>query len=251
MSSKKKPVPAPKSAPSSDANLPAAKPCVYIEFGPAPPRARKSLDPGSSRRPSAASKEILSAAATTDAGDEEADAAARSNAFRFEFELQNDATPKTCENFKQLIAGGATVGDKKNSRVVGYKGTRVLRVQPFFMQCGDVLNRDDGKGQDSIYGPTFEDENLGAVPHRFGTLTMVNSGPNTNGSQFAIIMAENEDDVAYMNGRHVAFGALLGGDESKAALTALHATMLENPKQEWAILDCGVTDHPSTRNKTL
>ena len=34
----------------------------------------------------------------------------------------------------------------------------------------------------------IEDEAFGVVPHRFGTLTLCNSGPNTNGSQFSIIV---------------------------------------------------------------
>jgi cyclophilin family peptidyl-prolyl cis-trans isomerase len=101
------------------------------------------------------------------------------------FELAVDALPRTTENFKQL-AQGVTVGDKKNPKTATYKGCRFLRLSREGLQTGDALHKDDGKGNDSIYGPTFDDEGFKVYPHTFGTLSMCNSGPNTNGSQFFI-----------------------------------------------------------------
>lgn len=101
------------------------------------------------------------------------------------FELAVDVLPRTTENFKQLAAG-VTVGDKKNPKTATYKGCRFLRLSTEGLQSGDALHKEDGKGNDSIYGPTFDDEALRVYPHTFGTLSMCNSGPNTNGSQFFI-----------------------------------------------------------------
>jgi cyclophilin family peptidyl-prolyl cis-trans isomerase len=134
---------------------------------------------------------------------------------RLVFELATDVLPRTCENFKQFCAG-VMVGDKKNQRMATYKGSRFLRVTPEGLQGGDALNRDDGKGQESIYGPTFEDEALGVIPHRFGTLSMCNSGPNTNGCQFFVCLAQH--GAPHLDSRHVSFGKLVEGADFLNAL---------------------------------
>ncbi|KAL8464798.1 hypothetical protein ACS0TY_034338 [Phlomoides rotata] len=63
-----------------------------------------------------------------------------------------------------------------------------------------------GNGE-SIYGPKFEDENFELKHARKGMLSMANSGPNSNGSQFFIIT----NQVTYLDGKHVVFGKVIKG----------------------------------------
>ncbi|ELW50093.1 Sialomucin core protein 24 [Tupaia chinensis] len=67
-----------------------------------------------------------------------------------------------------------------------------------------VLDIVAGKGDDgeSIYGPTFEDENFSILHNKRGVLGMVNKGYHTNGSQFYITLQA----TPYLDKKYVAFG---------------------------------------------
>ena len=87
-----------------------------------------------------------------------------------------DKTPKTFENFTTHAKNGY------------YNGLIFHRViKDFMIQGGDPMGT--GIGGESIWGTKFEDEFTPELHNLRGALSMANSGPNTNGSQFFIVQA--------------------------------------------------------------
>lgn len=117
-------------------------------------------------------------------------------------ELYEDQAPTTVANFVGL-ANGSKKFEDPNDRTVKeepfYNGTIFHRVIPNFMiQGGDRL----GKGMGGP-GYKFEDEFNAELRHdSAGILSMANSGPNTNGSQFFITDAP----TPHLDNRHSVFG---------------------------------------------
>ena len=92
-----------------------------------------------------------------------------------------DAAPKAVENFTTHAKNGY------------YNGIIFHRVIPDFMaQAGDPTGT--GRGGESIWGRSFEDEFNVDYHNIRGALSMANAGPGTNGSQFFIVQAKEVDD---------------------------------------------------------
>ena len=108
-------------------------------------------------------------------------------------ELLDEQAPETVANFTRLAGDGF------------YDGLAFHRViDDFMVQAG--CPRGDGTGGP---GYTFDDEQSALeLPIVRGALAMANSGPNTNGSQFFVVTA---DECSWLDGKHAVFGRVADG----------------------------------------
>lgn len=109
-------------------------------------------------------------------------------------ELFADKTPKTVANFEKLASDGF------------YDGLKFHRVIEDFMIQGGCPQGTGTGGP----GYMFEDEFDPTLKHDGpGVLSMANSGPNTNGSQFFITHVVTD----WLDGKHTVFGQVKSGQE--------------------------------------
>ncbi|EEC80231.1 hypothetical protein OsI_22166 [Oryza sativa Indica Group] len=192
---------------------------------------------------------------------------------RIVIELYASVVPRTAENFRALCTGekgvGAVTGKHLHykdfdadfinmhsetfGRLVqkldtGYQflwhftlkifhvqGSCFHRVIKGFMVQGGDITAGDGTGGESIYGLKFEDENFVLKHERKGMLSMANSGPNTNGSQFFITTTR----TPHLDGKHVVFGRVIKGMGVVRSVEHAPVGEADRPTSDVEIVDCG------------
>jgi peptidyl-prolyl cis-trans isomerase-like 1 len=127
---------------------------------------------------------------------------------------------QTCKNFAGLADAG------KYNNVVFHR-----IIAGFMIQGGDPTGT--GRGGESIYGGKFEDEFDSSLIHdRKGVLSMANSGPGTNGSQFFICLGP----TPHLNGKHTVFGQVVDGMDVVDKIGNAQTDSGDRPLQEIKII---------------
>lgn len=156
--------------------------------------------------------------------------------------LRTDVCPRTCENFRCLCTGEK--GKTKSGKKLWFKGCPFHRIIPKFMIQGGDFVLGNGKGGESIYGPLFDDENFILKHSKPGILSMANSGPNKNRSQFFITTVP----TPFLDGKHVVFGEVYEGMDVVSAIEAV-GTKKGTPQKEVIITNCGNLSKPDQAQK--
>lgn len=150
--------------------------------------------------------------------------------------------PKAVENFISLSEKGY------------YNGLIFHRViKDFMIQGGDPLG--NGTGGESIWGTPFEDEFHENLHNYRGALSMANSGPNTNGSQFFIVQNSKVDPMAlqgapaditerytklggtpWLDFRHTVFGQVYEGMDIVDKVASVEVDNMDKPTTDVKIV---------------
>ena len=134
-------------------------------------------------------------------------------------QLDGKDAPLTVGNFIALARSGF------------YDGTafhRIINNPPFMIQGGDPLSKDPAnRAMMGTGGPgyQFKDE-FNANKLVRGSLAMANSGPNTNGSQFFIVIAPS---TPWLDGKHTNFGKVISGMDVIDKISVVKCDSNDNP----------------------
>ncbi|KAH3767990.1 cyclophilin-type peptidylprolyl cis-trans isomerase [Pelomyxa schiedti] len=128
-------------------------------------------------------------------------------------ELFCESVPLACENFLALCGTGY------------YDNTVFHRnIKGFMIQGGDPTGT--GKGGTSIWARKFKDEFIPSLKHDSrGMLSMANSGPDTNGSQFFFIYSKQ----SHLNNVYTVFGRVIDGWQTLDAMEKVPTDGTDRP----------------------
>lgn len=168
-----------------------------------------------------------------------------------------EAAPKTVENF---------VTHSKKGYYDGVIFHRII--QDFMIQGGDPTGT--GRGGESIWGDSFEDECDINYRNLRGALSMANAGPNTNGSQFFIVTNSETtpdiidqmkslkerggytDDVIdayeelggayWLDGKHTVFGQVYEGMDVVDQIQLVPVGMMDKPVEDVIIENIEISE---------
>lgn len=148
-----------------------------------------------------------------------------------EVELFEERSPRTVENFIGLATGKKEWTDPETDETRNdplYDDVLIHRViDGFMIQGGDPTGT--GRGGP---GYQFDDEFHDELSHdEAGTLSMANSGPNTNGSQFFITL----DAQTHLDGRHAVFGQVVDGMDVVHDIGSVETNAQDRPADDVVI----------------
>lgn len=169
----------------------------------------------------------------------------KTNQGEIKIKLFPEQAPMTVENFIRLAQKGY------------YDGTIFHRViSDFMIQGGDPEG--NVTGGESIWGHPFEDELSRELFNIRGALSMANSGPNTNGSQFFIVQNKNmpkryikqmepagypkeiihaykQGGTPWLDGRHTVFGQVITGMDVVDKIAKSKKDKMDKPLEDITI----------------
>lgn len=167
-----------------------------------------------------------------------------------------DAAPKAVENFTTHAKNGY------------YNGIIFHRVIPDFMIQGGDPNG-TGRGGESIWGKSFEDEFSVDYHNIRGALSMANAGPCTNGSQFFIVQAKEVDSglisqmeqlsdrgfptecvedykalggTPWLDFKHTVFGQVIEGMDVVDTIASVKTSFGDKPVEDVVINDIAIIE---------
>ncbi len=137
--------------------------------------------------------------------------------------LYHDTTPVTVANFVSLAEGTNPFVSEEYKNKKYYEGIIFHRViKDFMIQGGDPTGTGSGNP-----GYKFKDEFVDSLKHsKKGLLSMANSGPKTNGSQFFI----THNQTPWLDGKHTIFGEVVNGLEVVDSIANVKTVPQDKPE---------------------
>ena len=154
-----------------------------------------------------------------------------------------EEVPKTAKNFLALCAKGYYNGTLFHRNISG--NIYIYIYIGFIIQGGDPTG--SGKGGESIYGKNFEDEIREDLQHeRRGTLSMANSGPNTNNSQFFFAYEKH----VHLDGIYTIFGRIIDGLQTLDQMEKEPVGKAHRPLNEIKLINITLHANPIADNES-